>query len=149
MINPHFDDDDDLLDESSGLVAIEQAWDEVFGQMREAFAARDYARAVDVGERFLAKHEDHAAARTFVQECRVIFEKRIAKELEPLDRVVVLSAPLDALAGRSIEPRIAFVLSRVDDATTIEDLVDLSGMSRVDALRTISECIARGLVTVR
>jgi hypothetical protein len=132
--------------DESGLQPIREAWDEVFVQMRRAFGTQDYARAVDLGERFLQRHPTHAAALLFIQECRVLLEGRLARQLAPLDRVVVLRAPLATLTSSRIDPRTAFVLSQVDGFTTIEDLLDLAAVPRADALRILADALDGGLV---
>ena len=136
-------------EDTSGLQPIQAAWDDVFAEMRRAFAALDYARAVDLGERFVEKNPDHASARLFLQECRTLLEHRLERELMPLDRVVYARVKLAELTKSRVEPRMAFLLAQVDGQTTIEDLVDLAGMPRVDALRTLADAISRGLVALR
>src|SRR5690348_16693430 len=106
--------------EASGVQNVGAAWDEVYARMWQAFKSRDYARAVDLGERFVARHPDHAASKLFVAECRTLLEAQLAKDLAPLDRALVMRVPL-AIAG-SMDPRAAFVLSQVDGRLTIEDL---------------------------
>lgn len=142
---PDLDDGDEEVDES-GLQPVHHVWDEVFADMRKAFNARDYARAVELGERFLARNPTHAPAIIFVRECRTIAEGRLAKQLAPLDRVVVLLVPLHPLMSSELDHRTGFLLSRVDGVTTIEDLIDLAGMPRADALRILSDCAERGFV---
>lgn len=138
----------DGAEDISGLQPIHEAWPDVLTHMQRAFSARDYARALDLGERFLAHDPAHVGARLFVQECRTIVETQLDRQLAPLDRVVALAQPLDELTNERIDPRTAFLLSRVDGRVTIEDLVDLAAMPRVDALRVLADAIARGLVTL-
>ncbi len=138
--------DDEAIEEASGLQPVHEVWDEVYALMRRAFGARDYARAVDLGDRFLERNPEHAAARLFVQECRTILEGRLAKELAPLDRIVSLLVPLHPLMSADLDHRAGFLLSRVDGLTTIEDLIDLAGMPRADAMRIILDCVERGLI---
>jgi hypothetical protein len=131
--------------ESSGLVAIAEAWAEVYAQMKRAFFVRDYGRAVDLGERFVERHPQHADAKLFVEECRTLLEHQLAKQL-PLERAVVLRVPLEQLEG--LDPRKAFLLSRVDGRTSIDDLADLAPMPRSEALRMIAVAIEEGLLDV-
>ena len=130
--------------DASGVQNVGAAWDEVYERMWQAFKSRDYARAVDLGERFVARHPDHAASKLFVAECRTLLEAQLAKDLAPLDRALVMRVPL-AVAG-GVDPRAAFVLSQVDGRLTIEDLVDLAPMPRVAALRIVGDALAAGIV---
>ena len=131
--------------DSSGLVAIAEAWAEVYAQMKRAFFVRDYGRAVDLGERFVARHPEHADAKLFVIECRTLLEHQLSNQL-PLERAVILRTPLEKLAG--LDARTAFLLSQVDGRTTIDDLADLAPMPRSEALRIIAVAIEEGVLDV-
>ena len=131
--------------DSSGVVALAEAWAEVYAQMKRAFFVRDYGRAVDLGERFVERHPDHTDAKLFVVECRTLLEHQLAKQL-PLERAVVLRTPLEKIAG--LDPRKAFLLSQVDGRTSIDDLADLAPMPRSEALRIIAVAIEEGVLDV-
>jgi hypothetical protein len=131
--------------DSSGLVPVAEAWGDVYGQMRRAFFVRDYGRAVDLGERFVESHPTHSEAKLFVEECRTLLEHQLAHQL-PLERTVVLRAPLEKLEG--LDARTAFLLSQVDGRTSIEDLADLAPMPRAEALRIIAVAIETGVLDV-
>ena len=135
-------------DEASGTQRIADAWDDVYIEMRNAFKARDYGRAVDLGERFLQRSPTHAASQLFVQECRTLLEHQLARRLGSLDRVVTLRAPLQTLMGATLDARAAFLLSRIDGRASIEDLLDLVPMPRADALRILVTALDDGLVAI-
>jgi hypothetical protein len=135
-------------EDRSGLQHVAEAWDDVYARMWQSFKGRDYGRAVDLGERFVASHHEHAAAKLFVEECRTLLAAQLEKRLDPLDRVLVTCAPLETLVSARIDTRTAFLLAQVDGRTTIEDLVDLAPMPRAEALRIIAAAIDGGLVEV-
>lgn len=60
-------------------------------------------------------------------------------------RVVVSPA---ALTGLSLAREAAFLLSLIDGASTVDDLIDISGMGRLDTLRTLYELLQRRVVSV-
>ena len=131
--------------EASGLVAIAEAWAEVYAQMKRAFFMRDYGRAVDLGVRFVERHPTHAQAKLFVEECRTLLEDQLSKQL-PLERAVVLRTPLEKLAR--VDARTAFLFAQVDGRTSIDDLADLVPMPRAEALRIIAVAIEEGVLDV-
>lgn len=136
-----------VIDEDfSGLQPVAEAWDDVYAEMWKAFKGRDYGRAVDLGERFIASHPTHAAAKLFVEECRTLLAAQLARQLDPLERVLVPCAALSALKSANIDARTAFLLSQVDGRTTLEDLVDLAPMSRAEALRIVAAALDSGLI---
>src|SRR5947209_5674433 len=118
---------DEVDGDSSGLVAIAEAWADVYGQMRRAFFVRDYGRAVDLGERFVQSHPTHSEAKLFVEECRALLEHQLSQQL-PLERAVTLRESLEKIEG--LDARTAFLFSQVDGRTSIEDLADLAPMPR-------------------
>jgi len=131
--------------DSSGLVAVADAWAEVYAQMKRAFFVRDYGRAVDLGQRFVARHPDHADAKLFVEECHTLLEHQLTQQL-PIERAVVLRVPLEKMEG--LDARKAFLLSQVDGRTSIDDLADLAPMPRSEALRIIAVAIEEGVLDV-
>lgn len=136
----------DAIDgDSSGLVAVADAWADVYAQMKRAFFVRDYGRAVDLGQRFAQRHPDHADAKLFVEECRTLLEHQLTQQL-PIERAVALRVPLDEMEG--LDARTAFLFSQVDGRTSIDDLADLAPMPRSEALRIIAVAIEEGVLDV-
>lgn len=135
-----------IEEDFSGLQPVAEAWDDVYAEMWKSFKARDYGRAVDLGERFVETHPTHAAAKLFIEECRTLLAAQLARHLDPLERVVVPCASLSSLRTANIDPRTAFLLSQIDGRTTLEDLVDLAPMPRAEALRIIATALDGGLI---
>jgi hypothetical protein len=50
------------------------------------------------------------------------------------------------LAQAPIDPKAAFVLSQIDGRVTVDDLADLTAMSRDDVLAILQRCVRLGLV---
>jgi hypothetical protein len=57
--------------------------------------------------------------------------------------------PVHARAVSDLEPRSAFLLSRVDGSMTVEDVLDVSGMPRLEALRTLALLVRRGALNIK
>jgi hypothetical protein len=57
--------------------------------------------------------------------------------------------PCHGRLGGGLEPREAFLLSRLDGSMTVEDLLDVSGMPQSEALRTLALLIRRGAVVMK
>ncbi len=136
------------VDDSSGVQPVGQAWTDVYAQLQSAFASADYDRALLLAERYLQHDEKDLFARLCVEECRLMLEAKLTELLEPLDRVVVLRLTFDQIARARIDHRSAFLLSRVDGASSIEDLLDIAGMPRLDALRYIADWVQQGYVAL-
>ena len=57
--------------------------------------------------------------------------------------------PMHGSAVGDLEPRSAFLLSRIDGAMTVEDVLDVSGMPRLEALRVMALLVRRGAVVIK
>jgi hypothetical protein len=132
----------------SGVQPVHQAWDDVHRQMQAAFTMGDYEYGLMLAERYLKIDPADSVAQLCLDECRVMVEAQLADLLSPLDRVITLTLPLDQLGKAHLDLRSMFLLSRVDGALTIEDVLDISGMPRVDALRYIADWVQQGYVSL-
>ncbi|HEX8951177.1 MAG TPA: hypothetical protein VF945_04995, partial [Polyangia bacterium] len=84
---------------------------------------------------------------------------QVARDHLPLVEQIygaILGAPkLDARVPKhgkamgDLEPRSAFLLSRIDGAMSVEDVLDVSGMPRLEALRVMALLVRRGAVVIR
>jgi hypothetical protein len=66
--------------------------------------------------------------------------------LGDLDRQPQLAKPLHELSSAPISPRAAFLLSRIDGTLTIDELLDVSGMPRLEAYRHLCQLFLRGIL---
>ena len=57
-----------------------------------------------------------------------------------------LAKSLQELQSAPINPRAAFLLSRIDGTLTIDELLDVSGMPRLEAYRHLCQLYLRGIL---
>jgi hypothetical protein len=107
-----------------------------------ALQAGDVVAAVDACEAALAQAggPDGALAR----DQQPLIERIYAAILIGPDRV-----PTHGPAVGDLEPRSAFLLSRLDGSMTVEDVLDVSGMPRLEAMRTLALLVRRGAVVIK
>jgi hypothetical protein len=60
-----------------------------------------------------------------------------------------LAMSMDRIPMHELDHRAAFLLSRIDGALTLEDVLDVSGMARLEALRHLCRLILRGFLELR
>jgi hypothetical protein len=60
--------------------------------------------------------------------------------------VPCLAAPVARLASLALDPRAAFVLSRIDGASSVEDVIDVSGLSRSETLKILHGLLKSGVI---
>ena len=119
--------------------------DEEAGLLRKmlgAHADEDYRAALDLATFVLSLNPRQAIAAACANECRAALEEELSSRLRGVPRVlhVAEDAPIDHRAG--------FVLSRIDGMTSIDDLVDLCGMTRLELLMVLDRLVAAGTVLI-
>jgi hypothetical protein len=102
----------------------------------------DISAALEAAEKFLSEHGGLNADT--VQPHYWLFERVYECSVGSLQTV-----PKHGQAVRDLDPRSAFLLSRLDGMSSVEDLLDISGMPRLEALRVLALLVRRGVVTVK
>ncbi len=107
------------------------------GELDKAVAAIDLALSEDpnsaLGQKLIHRHRDQMLA---------VFQNFLGD----LDRQPILARPLHELANAPISPRAAFLLSRIDGMVTLDELLDVSGMPRMEAYRYLCQLFLRGIL---
>lgn len=112
-----------------------------------AWAKADQAdQAVAAVDLALTEDPNSALAQKLITRNRDAIMGVFQDFIGDLDRVPVLAKPLNELAKSPISPRAAFLLSRVDGALTIDEILDVSGMPRMEAYRYLSQLLLRGIL---
>lgn len=112
------------------------AWSQS-GELDKAVAAIDLALSEDpnsaLGQKLVHRHREQMLA---------VFQAFLGD----LDRQPVLARPLHELASAPISPRAAFLLSRIDGSLSLDELLDVSGMPRIEAYRYLCQLFLRGIL---
>lgn len=109
--------------------------DRTVSQMRDRYAAGDFTGALVLAEGLLESEPDHADALRFAESCRDVLTQMYAARLGDLGQRVRVAIPPDQVRWLSLDHRAGFLLSLVDGGSTLEEILDISGMPRLDALR--------------
>ncbi|HJK89724.1 MAG TPA: hypothetical protein RMH85_04840 [Polyangiaceae bacterium LLY-WYZ-15_(1-7)] len=147
-------DFDEEEDDALGLVArsrpsqpeAEVALDH---EMRERFALDDFTGALRVAELILGGDPEDAEAQRVATESRRRLEQFYTSQLGGLEAVHDVAMPESELRWLGLDHRAGFLLSRVDGAHSVEELVDVSGMPRLEALKTLAELLDLGAIRAR
>jgi tetratricopeptide (TPR) repeat protein len=111
-------------------------WNRV-GEVDRAVAAIDLA---------LSEDPNSALAQKLIHRNRDTMMTVFQQFLGDLERQPVLAKPLHELAKAPISPRAAFLLSRVDGALSLDEILDVSGMPRLEAYRYLCQLYLRGIL---
>lgn len=107
------------------------------GELDKAVTALDLA---------LSEDPNSALAQKLITRNKDTIMQLFQAFLGDLDRTPQLAKPLHELAGAPINPRAAFLLSRIDGMLTIDELLDVSGMPRLEAYRHLCQLFLRGIL---
>jgi hypothetical protein len=90
-----------------------------------------------VAEGLLGENADDIDAQRYAQSCRDVLTQMYTSRLGALSQRVRVAVPGDQIRWLSLDHRAGFMLSLVDGSCTVEELLDISGMNRLDALRIL------------
>jgi hypothetical protein len=96
----------------------------------------------------LEQKPDSAAAQREIQEHRETLFQLYRKYLGDLAACPRLKVPMHELPLKTMDHRTGFLLSRVDGMLTLEDILDISGMSRLEAYRHLSRLVLQGILAI-
>ncbi len=107
------------------------------GELDKAVAAVDLA---------LSEDPNSAIAQKLIQRYRDTVQTVFQAFLGDLERQPALARPLHELAKAAISPRAAFLLSRVDGSMSLDEILDVCGMPRLEAFRYLCQLYLRGIL---
>jgi len=127
----------------------ERTIEDPIAEMRERFSLGDFTGALEMAELLLAEEPGNLEAAECGENCRTVLEGMFAARLGPLDRVPLVVVPRTQMRWLSIDHRAGFILSLVDGSSTVEQILDVCGMPRLDALRILHELVQQKVVAFR
>ena len=118
-------------------------------EMNDRVELGDYSGALEIAEEILRASPDNISAKTVAETCRTVLRQMYAARIGPLERVPVVMVPRDQLRWLSIDHKAGFVLSLVDGVSSLEMIIDVSGMPELDTLRILSELAQQRIIALR
>jgi len=118
-------------------------------EMNERVSLGDYTGALAIAEKLVAQGDGNAAVNAVAENCRTVLRQMYITKIGPMDRVPLVMVPRDQLRWLSIDHRAGFVLSLVDGVSSLEMILDVSGMPELDALRILTELAQQRIISFR
>jgi hypothetical protein len=114
----------------------------------ERLLAGDFHGVIEAADELHLEEPTSAAAPRFAEFARNML---VRKEIEAMDirhvpRVVATAQEIQAFP---LDRRAGFVLSLIDGAASLEELLDMTGMSRSETLTVVHELTMRGVLAIR
>ena len=69
-----------------------------------------------------------------------------AARIGPLDQIISVAISPEEVQWLALDHRAGFLLSLVDGQSTVDEILDISGMTRLDALKIIFDLTERHVV---
>ncbi len=118
-------------------------------EMLDRFALGDFSGALLAAEIVLGKDPANTEAQRCASSCRERLSDMHLSRLGGADRIPMVAVAGSEVRWLGLDHRAGFILSRVDGRSTIEELVDLSGMPRHEALKLLVELVGAGALSLR
>lgn len=115
-------------------------------EMSDRYALGDYTAALRAAELILGRDPQHEPAREIARSCRDHLIMFYRSHLGAPSRVPTVAVDSAEVRWLGLDHRAAFLLSRVDGQHTVAELVDVSGMAELEALKTLVELLDVGAV---
>jgi len=118
-------------------------------KVTERVEAGDYGRALMMAEQALASGgELDEALRHYAELCREKLRQTYVERIGSGRTILRVAVDPEALRGRALDSRLAFLLSLLDGASSVDDVIDMSSMPALEAVRALHELLQEGVVEV-
>lgn len=117
-------------------------------EMKDRYAMGDFSGALASAEQVLAEDPDQHEASRYAQSCRDVLTQMFSARLGSLDQVVAMAVASDQIRWLTLDHRAGFLLSLVDGHSTIDQILDISGMTRLDALRIMYQLVDQRVISL-
>ncbi|HJL20219.1 MAG TPA: hypothetical protein RMH99_31420 [Sandaracinaceae bacterium LLY-WYZ-13_1] len=117
-------------------------------EMEERYALGDYTAALRTAELILGRQPEHPRAQEVSSASRQRLAQLYRSRLGALSRRPRVAVDEAEVRWLGLDHRAGFLLSRVDGVQSLEALIDVSGMPRLEALKTLVELLDVGAIRI-
>ena len=118
------------------------------GDMKDRYAMGDFSGALVIAESILEANPEDLEAPRYAQSCRDVLIQMYSARLGSLDQVVAVAVPSDQIRWLTLDHRAGFLLSLIDGGITVDQILDISGMTRLDALRIMYQLLDQRVISL-
>ncbi|XXT22901.1 hypothetical protein WME94_15250 [Sorangium sp. So ce429] len=115
-------------------------------QMQHRFDQGDFGGALVLAEGLLEENPKDWMARQYADSCVETLRQMYQSRLGDGSRVLRLAVSPDQLRSLNLDHRAGFLLSCIDGYSSIDEILDVSGMQTLEALRILYELVQEGVV---
>ena len=121
-------------------------FDALMIRARQKQRAGDFTGSLELVELVLAGAPDHAEAQQYLAKNTIRLLAMYRSKLGDLKRRPSVKLRPQEIIWQSLDHRAGFVLSQVDGQTSYEEIMDISGMSELDATRILARLVEHGVI---
>jgi hypothetical protein len=118
------------------------------GAMKDRYAMGDFSGALVIAEAILEANPADLEVPRYAQSCRDVLTQMYSARLGSLEQVVAVAVPSDQIRWLTLDHRAGFLLSLIDGGLTVEQILDISGMPRLDALRIMYQLLEQRVISL-
>ncbi|MEP7052903.1 MAG: hypothetical protein ABJB12_21235 [Pseudomonadota bacterium] len=116
------------------------------GDMKDRYAMGDFSGALVVAEGIMEANPEDLEAPRYAQSCRNVLTQMYSARLGSLDQIVTVAVPSEQIRWLTLDHRAGFLLSLIDGGSTVDQILDISGMTRLDALRIMYQLLDQRVI---
>jgi len=106
-------------------------------ELRGRYATGDFSGALAVAEAILESNPEQEEARRCAARCGEVLSQMYLALLGSVQRRVRIAIPADQIRWLSLDHREGFLLSLAESGASVEEVLDICGMPRLEALRIL------------
>ena len=145
---PDLHDSEDVLDPDQPVRETPEPEDssDPIEIARNKFQLHDFDGVVDTLESLDTDHPSASEAARLVAEARAQLLKMYESKIGDFSQTPRLLVSAEEVIWLNLNHRAGFILSQIDGTVTFDDLISLSGMSRLDTVKILAELIAQRVI---
>jgi hypothetical protein len=116
--------------------------------MQALFDARNYSSALVLAESVLLTDADHVQAKRCAETCREVLTEKYLSNLGGRSSIPRVTMGAEEMRWLSLDHRAGFLLSIIDGSMSIEEVLDVSSMPELDALRIMFELRMQDVIEI-
>jgi len=121
---------------------------DLVGEMEELYALDDLSGSLRFAELILGREPDNEQAKRCADNCRRRLLSLYSTKIGDLAKIPVAVLKDTELRWLGLDHRSGFLLSRVDGISSVDEVLDVCGMPRLEALKSLVDLIDRGAIKV-
>lgn len=118
----------------------------LLARMRKLMSVDNFSGALDVAQTILSEDPNHVDAQRAAAHCRERLESMYLAKLGDLAVRPAVRMPPGEVIWLDLDHRSGFVLAQVDGSSTFEEILELTGMPRLETLRILYDLVQKSVI---